>query len=64
MVVGVVWNEAPKSTTQSEGEGGGGEGTVCEERAKGGERDNMGLVVKETITIGQSQRHRRGWNTI
>jgi hypothetical protein len=35
-VVEVVWKEAPESTTQSVGEGGGGEGTGCEERARGG----------------------------
>jgi hypothetical protein len=32
----VVWKEALESTTQSMREGGDGEGTVCEERARGG----------------------------
>jgi hypothetical protein len=34
--VGVVWKEAPESTTQSVEEGGRGEGVVCAERARGG----------------------------
>jgi hypothetical protein len=34
--VGVVWKEALESTTQSMGEGGGGEGVVCVERARRG----------------------------
>jgi hypothetical protein len=57
-VVGVVWKEAPKSTTQSMGKGGGGEGTGCKERARrgalavplGGEGDNKVSIVKEAIT--------------
>jgi hypothetical protein len=35
-VVGVVWKETPKPTTQLVREEGGGEGTGCEERASGG----------------------------
>jgi hypothetical protein len=34
--VGVVWKEAPESTTQSVEEGRGGEGVVYAERARGG----------------------------
>ena len=45
-----MWNEAPESTTQSVGEGGGGEGTVYEERAKGGEGDNKVSIVREVST--------------
>lgn len=30
-----MWKEAPKSTMQSMGEGEGGEGTMCMERARG-----------------------------
>jgi hypothetical protein len=30
------WKEAPESTTQSVGEGEGGEATRCAERARGG----------------------------
>jgi hypothetical protein len=32
----VVWKEPPESTTQSVGEGEGGEATRCVERARGG----------------------------
>jgi hypothetical protein len=37
--VGVVWKEAPESTTQSVEEGGGGEGAVCREgQGRGSDR--------------------------
>jgi hypothetical protein len=56
-VVGVVWKEAPESTTQLVGEGGG-EGTWCEERASGGaptrlvggEGDNKVSTTRDAIT--------------
>ena len=32
----MVWKDAPESTTQSVGEGEGGEGMGCGERARGG----------------------------
>ena len=54
----MVWKEAPESTTQSVGEGGGGEGTMCAERARGGapteplggEGDNKVSIAREAIT--------------
>jgi hypothetical protein len=56
-VVGVVRKEVPKSTNQSVGEGGSGEGMGCEERARGGaptkplggKADNKVLIVSEAI---------------
>jgi hypothetical protein len=55
--VGVVWKEALESTTQSIA-GGGGEGTVCVERARGGapieplrgEGDNEVSIAREATT--------------
>jgi hypothetical protein len=57
--VGVVWKEALESTTQSIA-GGGGEGTVCVERARGGapieplrgEGDNEVSIAREATTAG------------
>jgi hypothetical protein len=67
LVVGVVWREAPESTTQSLGEGAGGEATRCMERARGGasigplggEVGNEGSIAKEAMaawrkTVGPS----------
>jgi hypothetical protein len=59
LVVGVVWKEAPESTTQSVGEGDSGEAIGCAERARGGaltwllggEGDNGGLIAREAITV-------------
>jgi hypothetical protein len=56
--VGVVWKEAPESTTQSVGEGDSGEAAGCAERARGGaltwllgrEGDNGGPIAREAIT--------------
>jgi hypothetical protein len=53
-----VKKEVPESTTQSVREGGGGEGMVCVERARGGapteplggEGDNKVSVAREAIT--------------
>jgi GTPase involved in cell partitioning and DNA repair len=57
-VVGVVWEEAPESTTHLVGEGRDGKGTRCVERTRGGaltwplggEGDNGGSIAKEAIT--------------
>jgi hypothetical protein len=57
LVVGVVWKEAPESTTQSVGKGEGGEATMCAERARGGaptrplggEGDNEGSIARKAI---------------
>jgi hypothetical protein len=57
IVVRVVWEEAPESTTQLVGEGGDVEGTGCVERARGGaptrplggEGDNGGSIAREVI---------------
>ena len=59
LVVGVVWKEAPESTTQSVGEGDSGEAVGCAERARGGaltwllggEGDNRGSIAREAITV-------------
>ena len=61
LVVGVVWKEAPELTTQSVGEGEGGEATRCAERARGGaligplggEGDNKGSITREAIPAGR-----------
>jgi hypothetical protein len=45
LVVGVVWKEAPESTTQSVGEGG--EATGCAKRARG--CDNRVSIAREAI---------------
>jgi hypothetical protein len=66
-VVGVVWKEAPESTTQSVGEGG--EATRCAERARGGaptgplggEGDNEDSIAREAIT---TQRKTVGPSTV
>jgi hypothetical protein len=54
LVVGVVWKEAPESTTQSTGEGDRGEAVGCAERARGaltwllgGEGDKGGSIARE-----------------
>jgi hypothetical protein len=48
-----VWKEALESTTQSVGEGEGGEATRCAEKARGGalggEGDNEGSIAREAI---------------
>jgi hypothetical protein len=59
LVVGVVWKEAPESTTQSVGEGDSGEAVGCAERARGGaltwllggEGHNGGSIAREAITV-------------
>jgi hypothetical protein len=43
-----VWKEALESTTQSVGEGRGGEGKVCDERSRG-VRDTS--VSNRTLTL-------------
>jgi hypothetical protein len=56
-LAGVVWKEPPESTTQSVGEGEGGEATRCVERARGGaptmplggEGDSEGSIAREVI---------------
>jgi hypothetical protein len=56
--VGVVWKEAPESTTQSVGEGDSGEAVGCVDRARGGalswllggEGGNEGSMAREAIT--------------
>jgi hypothetical protein len=53
-----VWKDASKSTTQSVGEGEGGEATGCAERARGGapigplggEVDNEDSITREAMT--------------
>jgi hypothetical protein len=58
LVVGVVWKEAPESTTQSVGEGDSGEAVGCAERARGGaltwllggKGGNDGSKAREAIT--------------
>jgi hypothetical protein len=58
LVVGVVWKEAPESTTQSVGEGDSGEAVGCVKRDRGGaltwllgrEGDNGGSIAREAIT--------------
>jgi hypothetical protein len=53
-----VWKEALESTTQSVGEGRGGEGKVCDERSRG-VRDtsvsNMTLTLIERMTLRARQ---------
>jgi hypothetical protein len=57
--VGVVWKEAPESTTQLVGEGEGGEATGCAERPRGGaptkaqvgEGDNKVSIAREAIIV-------------
>ena len=54
-MVEVVWKEASESTIQSVGEGGGGEGTMYEERAKGWQGDNKVSIVREvSIALGKT----------
>jgi hypothetical protein len=48
LVVGIVWKEAPESTTQSVGEEEGSEATGCAERDRGG--DNRVSIAREAIT--------------
>jgi hypothetical protein len=59
LVVGVVWKEAPESTTQSTGEGDRGKAAGCAERARGGalawllggEGDKEGSIAREAIIV-------------
>jgi hypothetical protein len=63
LVVGVVWKEAPESTTQSVGEGEDGEATGCAERARGGaptkvqvgEEDTKVSIARKAITARGKQ---------
>jgi hypothetical protein len=69
LVVGVMWKEAQESTTQSVGEGEGGEATECAKRARGGaltkslvgEGDNKVSIAREAITpLGRQSIQARG----
>jgi hypothetical protein len=69
LVVGVVWKEALESTTQSVGEGEGGDATRCEGRARGGaptvplggEGDNEGSIAREAIAAQWVRHVMAGW---
>jgi hypothetical protein len=57
-VVGVVWKEAPESTTQSVGEGG--EGTRCEESQGGASTGPLGGEGLNKVSITREEIVARG----